>query len=84
MTYITQETYLNTSDPVSPWAIMPGWSLRSVFWDWMHCVYLGIGRDIVSNLLADFEDLGLLGEGSLEENLRSFSIEMNNEFKRMK
>lgn len=50
----------------------------------MHCVYLGIGRDIVSNLLADFEDLGLLGEGSLEENLRSFSIEMNNEFKRMK
>ena len=80
MTYISNQTYLDTADPVSPWTSMPGWSLRSVFWDWMHCCYLGIGGDVVSNLLGDMEDLGLLGGDTLENNLRAFSIEMNKEF----
>ena len=67
MTYLSDATYRLTSTTVSPWTAMPGRSLRSCFWDWMHCVYLGIAKDLISNLLADFNDVGALGEGTLDE-----------------
>lgn len=50
----------------------------------MHTVYLGIGRDLISNLLADFHDAGVLGPGSLDVQLRRFSIDMNKTFKENK
>ena len=48
--------------------------MKSCFHDAMHTIYLGIGRDIVSNILADMVDCGVLGPGSLDEQLRRLSL----------
>lgn len=84
LTYISDLTYRRTASALSPWACMPGWSLRSCFYDMLHIVYLGVARDLVGNLLSDFIDCDCLPGNSLEEQLRSFSSVMNKEFKRQK
>ena len=63
---------------------MEGWHLKSCFHDLMHTIYLGIGRDIVSNILADMIDCDALGPGTLEEKLRRLSLEMHQCFRREK
>ena len=83
LTYISDGTYRRTAEKLSPWVCMPGWSLRSCFYDIMHTIYLGIGRDLISNLLADFDDCGLLGCGGLQQldsRLRKFSLSMYKRF----
>ena len=47
----------------------------------MHTVYLGVGRDLASNILADLIDCSALGPGTLEEQLRRISLEMHQRFK---
>ena len=50
LTTVSHETYLNTTSPsdLSPWTAMPGWRLENTFFDWMHVVLLGVGRDAVA------------------------------------
>ena len=81
LTYISDRTYRQSCSKLTPWANMEGWSLRSVFFDFMHTVYLGIGKDLISNLLGDFVDSGVLGPGELDEQLRRFSLRMHEKFK---
>lgn len=47
----------------------------------MHTAYLGIGRDLVSSLLGDFIDHGVLGGGSIDDQLARLSREMQQRFK---
>lgn len=81
LTYLTDEDYRNTAQRLSPWIVMEGWRLKSCFHDMMHTVYLGIGRDIVSNVLADMVDCDCLGPGDLNQQLRRLSLEMHKCFK---
>ena len=85
MTRINHDTYMRTTPPraISPWHIIPGWSLESCLHDIMHVVYLGTGRDLVASLLGDFLECGVLGSSdlSVDHRLRLFSIEMNKFFK---
>ena len=81
MTYLTDEDYRRTATQLSPWTAMPGWHLRTCFYDMMHTVYLGVGRDLASNILADLVDCSALGPGTLEEQLRRISLEMHQRFK---
>lgn len=55
--------------------------MKSCFHDAMHTIYLGIGRDIVSNILADMVDCRVLGPGGLDEQLRRLSLDMHKRFK---
>lgn len=84
LTYLTDKDYRDTSKRLSPWAVMEGWRLLSCFHDAMHTIFLGIGRDIVSNILADMLDCGVLGPGTLDEQLRRLSLEMHRCFKKEK
>lgn len=60
LTYISDSTYRSTATTISPWAGVQGWSLRSCFFDLLHILYLGVARDLVANLLADFIDCDTL------------------------
>lgn len=71
MTYLTDEDYRKTATQVSPWAAMQGWHLRTCFYDMMHTVYLGVGRDLASNILAD-----LIVQPSVLEPLKKSSVEL--------
>lgn len=84
LTYLTDKDYRDTSKRLSPWTVMEGWHLLSCFHDAMHTIFLGIGRDIVSNILADMLDCGVLGPGTLDEQLRRLSLEMHSCFKKEK
>ena len=82
LTEVSHETYLATEPAPSPWARVPGWTLGTCLHDIMHNVYLGVGRDLVSSLLADFLDHDCLAPaGTLEEKLKQFSVEMLATFK---
>ena len=54
--------------------------MKSCFHDAMHTIYLGIGRDIVSNILADMVDCRVLGPGGLDEQLRRLILDMHSIF----
>ena len=84
MTYISHKTYLSSADKVSPWSAMPGWSLKNCFFDLLHTIYLGVGKDLVGNLLGDFVDCNMLVGENLEDQLRRFSMDMHKEFKHQK
>ena len=81
LTRVSHETYLATAATVTPWTVMPGFHLQTVLHDMQHTLYLGLCRDLVASLIADFLDHGMLGAGSLECRLERFSHEMNREFK---
>ena len=81
LTYISDETYRRTAPSVSPYACIEGWHLLSCFHDIMHTLYLGLARDLAAYLLADMSDHGVLGDGSLRDQLRSISLEMMKAFR---
>ena len=62
--------------PFSTWTFPPFWCAMLA----LHPA-MGLGRDLVSNLLADFVDSGVLPGDSLDEQLRRFSLEMRADFK---
>lgn len=82
MTQISHNTYLQTEGVVSPWVNMPGWTLYTCMHDLLHTIYLGFGRDLIGSLVADFLDHGVLGPGTVEEQLERLSLDMNTVFRR--
>lgn len=83
LTTINDQTYRATAPKVSPWHVVEGWTLGTAFWDIMHVLYLGTARDLIPSLLGDFAEKNMLGDPtrSLDEQLRTFSVEMNRVFK---
>ena len=57
----------NRGDEVSPWSIVPGWRLETVSWDWLHNVYLGVGRDLVASGIFLFIRQGMYDHYNLQE-----------------
>lgn len=50
LTDLDDSTYrLLDSDSLSPWTSLAGFDLLTVSYDWLHNVYLGIGRDICAS-----------------------------------
>lgn len=83
LTTIDHETYMRTCDNVSPWHQVPGWRLDTCLHDLMHVVFLGTARDLISSLLADFLEHGVLGDVGepINTRLRKFSLDMHKAFK---
>lgn len=48
-TLINHSMYLSMPGELSPWSTVPGWSLESTTFDFMHNLYLGTGRDLVGS-----------------------------------
>ena len=42
---INHETYVATQRPLSPFMVVPGWTLHTCVFDVMHNLFLGAGRD---------------------------------------
>ena len=82
---ISHRTYVALTPPeqLSPWICMPGWTLESCTRDPMHVIYLGVCRDILASVLAQWLDANLLPQANtLHEWLRLLSIEMHKTCKR--
>ena len=76
LTTIGHSDYLKHEEP-SPWNAVPGFHLGSVFFDMMHCIWLGSAKVFFASILGYWERLGLLGAGeSLAHRLRDISFEM--------
>lgn len=84
LTKINDALYRRTCKTLSPYSVIPGWSLGTCLRDILHVLYLGTAKDLVPSLLIDWIDHGLLGgpHMSLEDKLRSFSLEMHGVFRR--
>lgn len=84
LTTIDDATYRQTCKTLSPYHIIPGWSLGTCLRDILHVVFLGTAKDLLPSLLADWLDNGLLGEPlmSIDDRLRAFSLEMHATFRR--
>ena len=85
LTRIGHREYLALTPPeeLSPWTAMKGWTLESCTRDPMHVIYLGVCRDLIGSILADWLDAGLLPvAASLQESLRKLSLEMHDACKR--
>lgn len=84
LTEIDHATYIRTCKSISPYAVIPGWTLGTCLRDFLHVVYLGTAKDIIPSLLADWLDAGLLGgpPQTVDDRLRSFSLEMHGVFQR--
>lgn len=51
LTSISHQAYLAMPGPHSVWKCIPGWTLETCAFDFMHNVYLGHGRDLVGSSL---------------------------------
>lgn len=51
LTCISNNMYHAMPGELSPWRVVPGWSLDSTSFDFMHNVFLGTGRDLVESSL---------------------------------
>lgn len=69
LTEISHEQYLAMPGQISVWRSVPGWTLESCVFDWMHNVYLGHGRDLVGSTLK------VLIEKSVYDHLRLESVD---------
>jgi len=79
---IDDGTYRRTAKVISPYHVIPGWTLGTCLRDLLHVVYLGTAKDLIPSLLADWLDHGLLGDHGMStgDRLRSFSLEMHKVF----
>ena len=84
LTTIDDHTYRQTCKVISPYACIPGWTLGTCLRDLLHVVFLGTANDLIRSLLADWLDHDLLGgpRMSLDDRLRSFSLEMHSVFRK--
>ena len=76
----SHRTYVAMTRPeeLSPWICMPGWALETCTRDPMHVIYLGVCRDLLASLLADWMDANLLPAApTQQERLRLLSLEMH-------
>lgn len=71
LTLISHDQYvLLDAASLSPWMVLPGFSLESVSFDWMHNVYLGTGRDLFASALLTLVEKGVysyVGSNDLDE-----------------
>ena len=49
LTRISHRMYVAMPGELSPWRVVPGWSLESSTFDFMHNLYLGSGRDLLAS-----------------------------------
>lgn len=68
--------YMQHTRPLSPWRVIDGWHLGTVFHDPMHVLYLGICKDLYASALGYWIRQGYYGEGTLSDKLRCFSSEL--------
>ena len=64
---------------ISVWSCVPGWTIESCVYDWMHNVYLGHGRDLLGSTLKVLISKGVyqhLGLNSVDEILVHIQHEM--------
>jgi len=76
MTTISHTDYMQHTRPLSPWRVIDGWHLGTVFHDPMHVLYLGICKDLYASALGYWIRQGYYGEGTLSDKLRCFSSEL--------
>ena len=64
-TVLSHEQYLSLEADVgrvSDWNVMEGWRIENTVFDFMHCIYLGCGRDLIGSGLRTLIDRGVYGE----------------------
>ena len=66
-TETSDRAYLLTEPRLSPWTVVPGWSLHQNAEDLMHDYHEGIGRDLCAALIVVALEECRLGEGSPDE-----------------
>ena len=66
-TAIDHRTYVAMTDSVSPWAVVPGWRIETCSFDWLHNVYLGVGRDVVASGIWLFIRQGMYDHLNLDD-----------------
>lgn len=50
LTKLGHDAYLQREGcRISPWAAVPGYRIETVAYDWMHNIFLGVGRDLVGS-----------------------------------
>eukprot|EP00435_Cladocopium_sp_Y103_P011382 s2437_g3.t1 len=49
LTAISHKMYMAMPGQLSPWSVVPGWTLESTTFDFMHNLYLGTGRDLIGS-----------------------------------
>jgi len=70
-TLVSNTQYIaNAGANVSHWSMIPGYTLGRTLQDWMHNVYLGIGRDATASCMYDLCKQGYFGGGSLDVQLK--------------
>ena len=76
-------SYLRSGRPLSNWAVVAGWQLETVAYDWMHTCYLGFGRGLVTSSLKLFQLLGCFGEPGCSDSvfLKRASLDMKRDCK---
>ena len=49
LTMVSNDMYHQMPGVLSPWRHLPGWTLESTSFDFMHNLFLGTGRDLVAS-----------------------------------
>ena len=49
LTAVSHKMYMAMPGQLSPWSGVPGWTLESTTFDFMHNLYLGTGRDLIGS-----------------------------------
>lgn len=49
LSFVDSSMYTKMPGTLSVWRVVPGWSLESTGFDFMHNLYLGTGRDLVGS-----------------------------------
>ena len=78
---ISHATYVRTAPVLSPWAVMPGFHLHSVFRDLMHILFLGTIRVMIPSIIMFWVRFNALDGGSLAEKLQLLSKDMEQKCK---
>ena len=56
---------------LSPWCSMDGFVHSRALFDWMHCVHLGCGRDVVAQVAVDICRWDYMGDGTMDQKLHA-------------
>ena len=55
-TRYTHDAYLARAERVSPWSQVEGWSIEGTWWDLMHNLPYGVGKDVAANVLCEMAE----------------------------
>ena len=77
MTEFSHGAYMATEARISPWSIVPGWSLHQNLEDLMHDFHEGIGRDLCASVIQELvQEQSRATGASVQSNLRMLTLEM--------